>query len=172
MDFKEYRLLQEVFDYPYKTEKIEYDKDAVAAMEKKHGISDYSDHKILDDSNRPNSFLTVLKRNGAYEIHHSLDDDVSGEMVPNTTGSPNPRFISTVLKFAKEKIDDGHAVRIVGDNVKKYGTSNTTMFEKYHQFGRIFAKKFGLKISEPVPHTKSNPHANSGTLKEFEISKE
>lgn len=121
-------------------------------------ISDSHSH-LLDGGSA--GIMSAFKRNGAYEIHHRIDtaDGVrSGVINSSHDGQPNPKFIGTMMAKAKEFLDAGHSVRIVGNKDAK-NASGKSMFDNYRKIGAIIAKQWGYGISPAEPYTLKHPHA-------------
>jgi hypothetical protein len=153
-------FIDELFDKPFQRTEIPISDQERADIKANHGVHDYREYE-LHDGTTP-STMTVYKRNHAYEIHHTHPSGVSGEII--STGKPNPRFVATMLHHAKELIDAGHAVRIVGRN-------DNGMFDHYHRIGKSLARKNDYVMSRPVSHENSSPSEDVHKFSEFLISK-
>jgi len=129
-----------------------------------HRADGISDHKEYDLDNGSGGKLTVYKRKGAYEIHHSISDkdgkEVSGKMIPNTTNVK--KFYGTMKTVGTRVLNSGHPLRIVGNHV-------TGMFQHYNRMAHIFAKKEGHVVSDAKPYDSTHPDAKE--LSEITITR-
>ena len=156
----------EVFDSSYKIGDREEDNPDQSLTDLGNKMDDC--HKFKLDSGE-SGVMTVYKRNGAYEIHHRIEANgktLSGVINPDSTGAPNPKFIGTMARKAKELLSQGHKVRIVGAIDSKNGTSKT-MFDNYKTIGTLIAKHHGYGVSPSEPYTLIHPAAHF--YKEFVI---
>jgi hypothetical protein len=122
-------------------------------------MEDY--HKFKLDSGK-SGIMTVYKRNGAYEIHHRIDSDgktLSGVISQDSYGAPNPKFIGTMARKARELLSQGHNVRIVGA-IDSKNSSGKTMFDNYRKIGTLIAKHHGYGVSPSEPYTLIHPAAH------------
>lgn len=155
IDLSESVYLVEVFDSSFK---ISERKDTHEADDGFYGITDRHEH-ALDDGD--SGYLTAFKRNHAYEIHHKKLKDgnfISGSISSDVSG-PNPKFIGTMAKKAKELLAVGHKVRIVGSIDSKVGTSKT-MFDNYRKIGAVLAKQYGYGITHSEPYSLDHKYAH------------
>lgn len=120
-----------------------------------NGVTDYHEYELGNDATK-HGVLISYKRNSAYEIHHERLG-VSGKMTRNVDNQSNPRFVATMLQHAKELLDKGHSVRIVGH-------AENGMFSHYHRIAKALARKHGYFVSTPVNHTNSS---NSPVASEY-----
>ena len=158
--------LVEVFDSSYEIGKREEDTPDQSLTELGNKMEDY--HKFKLDSGK-SGIMTVYKRNGAYEIHHRIDSEgktLSGVIKPDSTGAPNPKFIGTMARKARELLSQGHNVRIVG-SIDSKSDNGKTMFDNYRKIGTLIAKHHGYGVSPSEPYTLIHPAAHF--YKEFVI---
>lgn len=133
-------------------------------LEPHHIKSDISDYKEYELEHGKEGVLTVFKRKGSYEIHHSAPADEngvskSGEFISTRNGA-NPRFVATMGHVANSLIQKGHSVRVVGK------VSNG-MFDRYRRLGVILAKRYGKLVTPIQKYTTDHPDADD--MKEFII---
>ena len=117
---------------------------------KKNGITDHKEYYL--DGGKGGK-LTVYKRKGAYELHHSIDTDtgeVSGKVVPGATDVK--KFYGTIKLFGTRVLNSGNPLRIVGNHTNG-------MFQNYNRMAHIFAKKEGHIVSQPKPYDYDHPTA-------------
>jgi hypothetical protein len=164
-------LLIESLDTTHKTEKLgtaEY-----SDYHKRHGITDHAIYS-LDDGKA--GHLHILKREKAYEIHHGmgeLDNEISGEWIPS--GKHNAKFAGTMYRVAKNILNSGNRVRVVGNHTNG-------MFQHYNKISNILAKREGYSVSSPKQYTLDSPkskdyseitissHNKSSLLEDISIS--
>lgn len=117
-----------------------------------------TDHHRYDLDGGEAGHLHVWKRNGAYEIHHSIGENeycengVSGKMIHSK--DMNLKFVGTMLHVAKQLIDSGRTVCIAG-----FHSPENKMFSHYNKMANILAKKHGYVVSEPKPYDLDSPNA-------------
>jgi hypothetical protein len=127
-----------------------------------------TEHRRYDLDEGKSGHLHVWKRNGAYEIHHTIGEDdhcengVSGKMVH--TKDVNSKFVGTMLHVAKHLVDSGKTVCIAGVH-----TPENKMFNHYNRMANILAKKHGYVVSEPKPYNLDSE--NSKDVKMIRIHK-
>lgn len=158
------RFLNESFDKPFDKTEVHISKEELDHIHKNGNIEHYKEYELDDGRNegKEKTLMTVYKRNGAYEIHHTIPGGISGEIV--STHKPNPRFVATMFHHAKSLIDDGHSVRIVGHK-------DNGMFDHYHRIGKALARKHGYVIGKVSSHTENSHSDVAHKYKTFNVSK-
>ncbi len=89
--------------------------------------SDYNKPEGLEDfkiqKNESGQHIISYKENGAYEIHHAVQDENSGAILTSINGNkgPNTKFVAMMMTQATTLTSHGHTVRIVAkeDMLKK-----------------------------------------------------
>ena len=163
--FKEYRIINELFDNPYNTREdksvTDEEREHIKSM---HGIIDYREHNLVLPPGSPDQKIVSYKNAGAYEVHHKTSIGngkfVSGVMMDSV--KPNPRFVSTMFKHIKGHLDNGHSVRIAGfvDN---------GMFAHYHKIAKILAKKHNFVMGDTESYSKYSKNPDAHQLNSFTI---
>lgn len=132
---------------------------------REHGITEHARYPL--DGGK-SGHLHVWKRNGAYEIHHSVGENeygeggISGKMIHSK--DMNLKFVGTMLHVAKKIVDSGRTVCIAG-----FHTPENKMFNHYNKMANILAKKHGYVVSEPKAYDLDS--LNSKDMKMIRIHK-
>jgi hypothetical protein len=138
---KTFKELFEVFDHPFN---YEYDPTMESLV--RHHLNDpkgpYKNHKFgairafkLQDSH---GHLIHVVRNGYHELHHIASDNSSGDDPPKLL-PPNPRFIGTMLHYAKEHtIGHGRGTKI---------SATPQMFTKLKPIISMLSKRYNYNVS-------------------------
>jgi hypothetical protein len=101
--------------------------------------------------------------NGYWEIHHSDDTGLDiGKSIPSNH-KPNPRWVATIANFAKNRVNEGKLVKIIG-NTNKENNFKHSHFDTYHAIAKRLAKKEGFNISEPTKYYDKSLNLHLGAV--------
>lgn len=151
--FKEY--ITELFDKPHDLEDVthRFDGDQFKDL----GFDRHKVYKAKND--KDHSHFLMAHRDGAWEPHH-FTHDVDGEEINNAklnSKFPPVKFVSTMHKAIKEKLDNGERVRILATDV-------------HHDSYKKLATKIAKKHNFEVTNSKISKYDHGyGPLKQFYI---